>query len=100
MTAYKLIFTPEAREDVTGAAVYYNSQLRGLGKIFKNEVKRQLLLLKQNPLLRTVRYDNVRFAVLNKFPYSIHYTVNNNDTIMIHAVVCNFRDPMEFWLPR
>jgi plasmid stabilization system protein ParE len=96
MPQYRLIFLPEAKQDVTDAANYYNNQLPGLGKLFKNEIKRQLLLLKQNPFTRSIRYDEVRFAVTNKFPYSIHYVINNN-TVFIKAVLCDHRDPMEHW---
>jgi hypothetical protein len=70
---YSLKFTPEARADVKEAAQYYNDQLPGLGKRFKTEVKKQLKLLKQNPFTSSVRYSQVRLAVLNRFPYSIHY---------------------------
>ncbi|MCD6011518.1 MAG: Plasmid stabilization system protein [Flavipsychrobacter sp.] len=78
-----LIFTPEARADVVSAASYYDGQLKGLGKIFRSEIKRQLLLLKQNPFTRSVRYDNVRFAITRKFPYSIHYTIDNDIILYI-----------------
>ncbi len=96
MPGYRLIFTPEAREDVLSAALYYDDQLPGLGKIFRGEVKRQLLLLKQNPYTRSVRYDNVRFAVTRKFPYSIHYTINER-LVIIAAVLCDYRDHAEHW---
>jgi len=94
---FQLIFTPEAKADVKNAASYYDSQLHGLGKRFKNEVERQLALLKQNPHTRTVRYDGVRIAVINKFPYSIHYTIYGNQVI-IHAVICDYRNPDEYWV--
>ena len=97
MPGYKLIFTPEAREDVKAAAKYYNGQLPGLGRKFKTDVKQQLSLLKQNPFTRSIRYDNVRFALLNKFPYSIHYSINGKD-IMIYAVICDYRNPKEYWV--
>ncbi len=99
MLRYKLVFTPEAKEDVETSAQYYDSQLKGLGRRFKSEVKRQLLLLKQNPFTRTIRYENVRFALIEKFPYSIHYTIDNNH-IVVHAVICDYRNPKEYWVHR
>jgi len=92
---FQLIFTPEAKVDVKNAAVYYNDQLQGLGKRFKNEVKRQLALLKQNPFTRSVRYDNVSLAVIDKFPYSIHYTIDDKQVI-IHAIICDYRNPSQY----
>ncbi len=97
MADYKLIFTPEAREDVKTAEKYYNGQLLGLGRRFKNDVKLQLLLLKHNPFTRAVRYDNVRFALLDNFPYSIHYTIGETE-IVIYAVICDYRNPAQYWV--
>ena len=94
---FQLIFTPEARTDVQSAASYYNGKLNGLGKRFKTEVKRQLTLLKQNPHTRSARYDSVRLAVVDKFPYSIHYTIHETH-IIIHAVICDYRNPAEYWV--
>jgi len=97
MPEYILVFTPEAREDVKTASKYYDSQLKGLGKRFKNEVFIQLSLLKKNPLTRSVRYDDVRCALIDKFPYSIHYTINNT-TVIIHTIICDYRNPAEYWV--
>lgn len=94
---YQLIFTPEAKADVAVAVNYYSGKVPGLGKKFKNEVKRQLILLKQNPYTRSVRYENVRLAVINKFPYSIHYTIDHH-RLIIHAVICDYRNPQEYWV--
>lgn len=97
MPAYKQIFTPEAKIDVKIATSYYNSILIGLGKIFKNEVKQQLTLLKENPFIHSYRYDAVRLAIIPHFPYSIHYTINNKE-ITVHAILCDYRNPDEYWV--
>lgn len=94
---FQLIFTVEAKNDVKTAASYYDAKLKGLGKRFKTEVKRQLTLLKQNPYTRSTRYDYVRLAVIDKFPYSIHYTIDNMK-ITVHAVICDYRNPAEYWV--
>ncbi len=65
---YQLTFAPETWDDVKNASEYYNKQQPGLGKNFRQELKPQFLALKHNPYTRSVRYDNVRFAVLEKFP--------------------------------
>ena len=52
MPGFKLVFTEEAKEDVKSASDYYDMQLKGLGRRFKNEVRLQLKLLKQNPFTR------------------------------------------------
>ncbi len=94
---YKLIFSPDVESDVKNAYNYYNSVLKGLGKRFKNELKKQLILLKINPLTNSYRYDSVRLATINHFPYSIHYTINNKQ-IVVHAIICDYRNPNEYWV--
>ena len=96
MPSYKLIFTPEVKIDVKTATSYYNCILKGLGKRFKNEVKLQLILLKENPFIHSYRYDEVRLAIIPHFPYSIHYTINDMQ-ITIHAIICDYRSPVEYW---
>ncbi len=94
---YKLTITTEAREDVKIVVKYYNSQLTGLGAKFKNDVKKQFELIKRNPYVKSVRYDEVRFAILDNFPYSIHYTLNGNE-IIVYAILSDFRNPSEYWV--
>lgn len=76
MKKYTLVFTPEAIQEIRHAADWYNEQQKGLGKRFKTQLKKELDKLKQNPLSRSVRYDDVRFAVTEVFPYAAHYTID------------------------
>lgn len=98
MAVYRLKFTPEAYQDINIASKYYETQKRGLGKRFRMLVKSKLLLIKASPLIYEVKYSTVRFALVEFFPYSIHFSVNQHDQIVqIHAVLCQYRDPMKFW---
>ena len=94
---FQLKFTDAAKDGVQDAAEYYNGQLKGLGKRFKNDVKAELDRLKQNPFTHSVRYGEVRLAALNKFPYSIHYTIQDHD-IIIYLVISDFRNPSLYWV--
>lgn len=94
---YQLIFTAEAQTDSINAIGNYESKLPGLGKRFKQEIKRQLVALKHNPHTRSVRYDNVGLAVIEKFPYSIHYSIMEQQVI-VHAIICDYRNPTEYWV--
>ncbi|WP_374760288.1 type II toxin-antitoxin system RelE/ParE family toxin [Dyadobacter diqingensis] len=96
-TPYQLRFTPESLQDITDAAEYYEYHSKGLGLKFKSEVKRKLILVKRSPLLYALRYNNVRVALTEIFPYSIHFSVYENiQTVQIHAVLSQFRKPVEF----
>lgn len=70
MRQYKIVVAPKALRDIQRAAEYYNEQQAGLGKRFVNDVKSALDAVSIAPFSRAVRYDDIRFAVLNKFPYA------------------------------
>ncbi|MDX2049136.1 MAG: type II toxin-antitoxin system RelE/ParE family toxin [Chitinophagaceae bacterium] len=99
MKKYKLFFTGEAVDEIKHIAAWYELQKRGLGKRFKTLLKEELGKIKQNPFTRSVRYDNVRFAVPAVFPYAAHYTIDEpTRTVTIHAVLGFSQDPEENWL--
>jgi len=94
---YKSIILPLAKEDIRDAARWYNKQSPGLGKRFTQEVRKSVRYIKQNPTDCSVRYDEVRTAVLKVFPFMIHYTIDeSNQTVIISAVLHTSRDP-EVW---
>ena len=84
---YKAILLPLAKEDIKEAATWYNSKQKGLGKRFTQEVRSKFLLIRKNPKISAVRYDDVRTTVLDVFPFMMHYTVNDEkQTVIISAV--------------
>ncbi|MBK8141486.1 MAG: type II toxin-antitoxin system RelE/ParE family toxin [Chitinophagaceae bacterium] len=87
MKTFKLFLTPAATAHIIQIAAWYNEQQKGLGTRFKNSLKTELAAIKKNPFSRSFRYDNVRFAVVKKFPYAVHYTIDEDkDMIVIHAI--------------
>jgi mRNA-degrading endonuclease RelE of RelBE toxin-antitoxin system len=94
MATYKIVFTTEAVKELQEGVRYYNSKQRGLGKRFFQDMKGQIELIKSNPFLKSIRYDNVRFALGDIFPYAIHYTFSEaNETITIHAILSHWQKP-------
>jgi hypothetical protein len=94
---FKLVFTPEAVAQINAIVTWYNKQQKGLGTRFKNNLKKVLAATKQNPFTHSYRYDNVRCALPQKFPYAAHYTIDEtNYTITIHAVFA-FKENPDKW---
>jgi toxin ParE1/3/4 len=90
---FKIKVDPEALDDIQENINWYNSQQPGLGKRFHKEVKSYFNKLKSNPFFQ-VRYDDVHCLPLKKFPYMIHYTINEKDKlVIIHAIFNTSRDP-------
>lgn len=90
---YKIQIEPEAQLDIQEAITWYNEQQKGLCTKFYNEVKVYLKHLETNPFFQT-RYDDVRCLPLKKYPYTVHFTVNDTDkVVVVRAVFNTSRDP-------
>jgi len=90
---------PEAYEDIQEGFDWYNEQQAGSGKKFHAAVNASFDKLQKNPFYQ-IRYDNVRCLPLQKYPYMIHFTVNETNTlVLVHAVMKTFRDPKN-WIER
>ena len=96
---FNLLVEPEALDDIQQAVDWYNMQKKGLGKRFFNVVRKSFKTLAKNPFF-AVRYDNVRCLSVEKFPFLIHYTVDEqNKQIQVFAVINTNRNP-DLWIER
>ena len=94
---YKATILPAAKQDIKEATNWYNSKQENLGRRFTQHVREKINLLKQNPYSSANRYSEVRTAVLDVFPFMIHYTVEEQDKkIVVIAVLHTSRNP-DLW---
>jgi plasmid stabilization system protein ParE len=101
MKKYSIVFSPEAIQEIRGAAEWYNEQQKGLWQRFKTLLKKEIDKLKSNPYTRSIRYDDVRFAIPEVFPYAAHYTIDEDTRkIIIQAVLAFAEDPDKTWKRR
>ena len=90
---YKIKIEPEALIDIQDSINWYNEQQKDLGKRFYKEVQEYFNSLKTNPFY-AIKYDNIRCLPLKVFPYTIHFSINENDKIIIiRAVFQTSQDP-------
>lgn len=71
--AYKLIILKAAKADIREAFRWYNEIQEGLGNRFTKAVREEFGIIKRNPLIYEIRYDDIRTAITNRFPYMIHF---------------------------
>jgi len=91
---YKSFILPSARQDINDAAKWYNQKQKGLGKKFTQQLKQKVEFIKKYPHAAPIRYDQVRTAVVDIFPFMIHYQVNDNKkAIIISAVFHTSQNP-------
>jgi hypothetical protein len=101
MPSFKLAFSPESLIEIDKIISFYNEVSDGLGNRFKKNLLTELSNIKRNPFARSFRYDEVRFAVIKKFPYAAHYTVDNKKNIIkIQAVLGFAQDSEANWKNR
>ena len=94
----QVTFSPQAREEIAEAAIYYEGQQSGLGSEYTEEVYafvRMVAIAPEQPRLRPRGYRRVN---LDRFPYYIAYSIET-EVVLILAVGHGARRP-EYWIKR
>jgi hypothetical protein len=82
-----------AELELDEAVFYYETIRKGLGEKFILDYENQLNTLYNIPFFEE-KYNNVRTLPLKKFPYTIHFTVDELEKIVsIQAVTCDYQNP-------
>ena len=90
---YEIVILLRADLEVDEIAEYYESLSNGLGTKFFNEYKDYVETLKTFPFFEE-KYNIVRILPLKKFPYTIHFTVDEKEKVVsVQAVTSNYQDP-------
>ncbi len=93
---YSLEIKKEAHQDIQPGINRYDSRQKGLGKRFHSAVKKGYEVIRSNPYFQ-VRYENVRCLSVKKFPYMLHYIVNEKKKkIVLLGVINTYKDPKEW----
>ena len=94
MGKYKLVIDTDALQDIQAATDWYNEQLEGLGARFQKQVKLQINKLSNSPHNYSIRYAAVRCMIIKKFPFLIHFIVDESAMVVeIFAVIHTSRNP-------
>lgn len=95
---YNLIILPRAVQDIREINFSYKCLSKKLANRFNVALKKEVSIIKQNPMHFQIRYDDFRVCKVNKFPYLIHYEIIDN-LIVINAVYHTSRDS-KIWIER
>jgi plasmid stabilization system protein ParE len=94
---YHSIILPIAKADIQDSSTWYEAQQKGLGKTFILFIRESIQFITANPYSFQVRFDEIRTAVVKKFPFLIHYLIDENSkTVIIVAVFHTSRDPLKW----
>jgi plasmid stabilization system protein ParE len=72
-----------AELDVAAAQIWYETQRSGLGAEFHFEVSQIFARLTETPLIYSAVYQDVRRAVVRRFPYLIWYRVPGKEVTVL-----------------
>jgi plasmid stabilization system protein ParE len=89
-----LTFRPEVLEEMESATAFYEEKSLGLGDLFFEELETTFTIILQSPFAFPQKQDDYRQAVINRFPYTIWYRVNNFEVVVV-AVWHTSRNPDE-----
>ena len=93
MKKIKVVILSEAQDDLKEAFDHYKKIDVLLAKRFLKAAKTTVNDLKKMPMFQ-IKYDQIRLRIIRKFPYTIHYTVNeDNATIYIYGIRYASSDP-------
>lgn len=85
-----------AAAELNDAYTYYELQLPGLGVELRQEITNTLKRIKAYPYAWPVDRGTIRKALLNKFPYKILFSIEDN-IILVIAIAHQHREP-DYWL--
>ena len=90
----KKVISDLATIDIKENAIWYNSKRKNLGKEFLVEIRKTVNYIVEFPTAFPVKYNEIRVAQVDVFPYSIHYFFDNQiNTIFVSCVFHNSNDP-------
>ncbi len=83
---------PEAEQDLSDAATWYEEQLPALGHQFLDRVLQTFSTISETPLMYPVVHRNTRRALVHRFPFGVYYRVEDT-AIVVVAVMHGSRHP-------
>jgi plasmid stabilization system protein ParE len=100
--SWTVVVRPEASDDVTQAADWYDERQEGLGDQFVEEVLRVYDALAINPHLNSRRdlRKNVRWRFPDRFPYRVVYEIIDAENVVVIAAVIHAAREDRHWQKR
>ncbi|MEX1187774.1 MAG: type II toxin-antitoxin system RelE/ParE family toxin [Bacteroidia bacterium] len=93
---FLILLEPAALDDIKSAINYYDEVQIGLGKKFERELNSCFISLEKAPFY-SIRYEEVFCLPMTKFPFMIHYSINEGSfQLVVRAVLHTSLNP-DMW---
>ncbi|KAA6436631.1 hypothetical protein FEM33_21030 [Dyadobacter flavalbus] len=95
MPDFQILLSSHAIQDIEESMSYYEEKLMGLGLRFYNQVESTINQIARNPFIYSVKYESIRCANVWKFPFLIHFSIDESFKIVtILAVYNTYQRPL------
>jgi len=92
---HPIVLSTDAEADIDQAFEYYNRCSDGLGFEFTYTLDVYFNKISRLPTASAVRYDNIRVKPIDTFPYTIHFTIEDDGSVIILRIFNTNQEP--FW---
>jgi len=92
--AHPVVLSADAIADIDQAFEYYNSRSYGLGFELTDTLDTYFQKISRLPTASAIRYDNVRVKPVDTFPYTIHFTIEEDGSVLILRVFNTYQEPL------
>lgn len=91
----RVIFTPEAEDDIAESYRWYESREPGLGEEFLRCIGACVESFQRNPRLYRVAVDEFRRAQVRRFPFEVFYEPTEQGVVVYSVFHCS-QDPAQW----
>ena len=94
MKKFKIVLYDDAITDFNKVLDYYRNISPPVVKKFHSSVNTTFNELKKNPFYQ-IRYDNFRLKLIKKFPYLLHFIVDEKKTrtVFVYGIRSSHQNP-------
>jgi len=85
---YPIKINKRALNDIQKALNHYDKIDTSIGDKFQNNLDKTVSTIASNPFFQ-IRYSDVRCLMITKFPYMLHFQVNEKKNIVIIRAIIN-----------
>ncbi len=94
---HPILFTRPASAELAGAQDWYEKEVLGLGRRFRQAIDTLVERISADPLHFPIVYKDIRRALLHRFPYALLFVVAPDEmpgeTLLVIACFHSSRDP-------
>ncbi len=92
---YGIRYLKEVRQEISDAFVWYEEKKDGFGDDFVDTLEALITRIKANPFAFPIVKDEMRKAVMSRFPYNVYFEIVELELVVI-AVFHTSRNPKDW----